>query len=93
MPNAIGCLVPGMGEARLFAEKEVGFVPRRSICACLPQARGRGERSELGWALQAEATPAQQVLTELHTKTPSIPCPLEKNWVKKVNRIFNCGSF
>ena len=78
----------------LLSRKE-GSVPRRSVCAGLAgsRARVRGEGSELGQTLQVEVTPALQVLTELHAKTPSRPRPLEKSWVKKVNRILYRGSF
>lgn len=37
--------------------------------------------------------PAVRALTVLHTKTSSRPHPLEKTWVKKVNRFPNVGLF
>lgn len=66
-----------MGKAKLLAESRKESVPRQ-------ESRGRGEGSEPKQTLQAELTPALQVLIVLHTKKSFRSHSFERSWFKKV---------
>lgn len=66
LPKAVGYSVPDMQKAKLTAG--MGLSLGVVVVLAPPRQERTGEGPKLGQILQAEPTPALQVLTGLHTK-------------------------